>query len=188
MVGELLSAVLVAVADATRDQRLAGLLGDGRLVERHRIDPDAEEEQLPGVEPLGLRAVEPAEDRVDFRLLLGLQPQPLGFELLGRLLPDALDQRVVLDAELLPLLAEQSLEQGRIVGQFVDAGHATRCTEAPSIAPGRCRERLADSPPQAVRVATTVRPESNLRSWPPSIATAFSSPAGNRNVPRSSRL
>lgn len=112
VLGQLLAAVLVTVADATGHQRLAGLLGDARLVQRHRVDPHTEEEQLPRVEPLGLRAVEPAEDGVDLRLLLGLQPQPQGVELVGSLGLDAVDQRVVVGLSF----DKNPLEQGRIIG------------------------------------------------------------------------
>ena len=188
MVGELPTAVLVAVADAAGDERFPRFVLDARLIERHRIDLDAEQEQLAGVEPLRLRAVEPAEDRVDLGLLLSLQPLPLGFELLGGFPPDPLDDGIVLGAELFPLLDEQSLEQGRIVGEVGDTGHVSRCTGPPKIAPDESSERRAIIPPQPARVATTVIPESSRRSWPLSIAITLSSLVGNRNAPRSSRL
>ncbi len=45
----------------------------------------------------------------------GLQPEPQSLHLLGGFPPDAFDQRVAVD--------EQSLEEGRIIGEVVNVAH-----------------------------------------------------------------
>ena len=52
----------MAILHAPRDERLARFLRDARLVERHLVDPLAEQQQLPRVEPLAPRAVVAAQN------------------------------------------------------------------------------------------------------------------------------
>lgn len=187
--GQGLAAVVVAIPDQTHDHLVTRLFGDARLVERHRVDLESEEQELARVEPLGLRPVGAAQDGGDRGLVLGLHPQPQGLELFGGLLPDVFDEPIALDERDLPL-HEQSLEQDRVVGKVVDVTHDDikeryRVSRWPEISK---KSRVISRRLQAGRVAATVKPESSGRSWPLSMATALSSPAGKRNVRRSSRL
>ena len=62
LLGKLLSAVLVAILNPTRDEWLARFFLDTRLVDRQFIDHLAEKQQLPRIERLGSRPVVPAQD------------------------------------------------------------------------------------------------------------------------------
>ena len=71
MVRQRPAAVLVPLRHAARDQFFARFLGDARLVQRHLVDLQAEQQELPRIEAFVPRAVKPPQEQ-GRRLLDGL--------------------------------------------------------------------------------------------------------------------
>lgn len=106
----------VLMLDAAGGKRFAGLLLDGGGVDRQRIHHQTEEQQLRGIESLGLGSIDAAEDRFDLRLvpLLHCLDGCCGFALnlctIGT------------------LLHQQFFEHRRIIGKCVGCIHALYAT------------------------------------------------------------
>ncbi|HEX4000849.1 MAG TPA: hypothetical protein VHX65_20040 [Pirellulales bacterium] len=140
--GQRLPAVLVAVLRPPRDERLAGLLRDRRLVQRKLLDHVPKQEQLPRIERLAPRPIVTPQQRQDHGLVLRFEALAQGFKLLLRFRPNALalrrelfcrfflcafDELLALGKTLLALgddcvaggalLKKQRLQSARVIGQ-----------------------------------------------------------------------
>jgi len=128
--GQLLTAMLVTILDATRDELFAiGFGFDAGHVERHGVDELAEQQKLPRIERFAARAVVAPQQRLNRGLQFGFVTRSLRGELRRGFVAKALDERVALDEQLslardnvLLILDEQLLQQRRIIRQRGEIG------------------------------------------------------------------